>query len=306
MRQPNAILFVLLATSCAAHPPPRLTGHEFAIDVERNLVYARHAGVELAVDVWRPRCEGPHPVALVVHGGGWRIGDRNYADAAVLARALAQEGIAAVSLSHRHAPRHVHPAQIEDLRAAIRWVRAHASGLGLDPARVAAVGTSSGGHLVALLATQDEPADPRERTKPDCVVAISAPFDLLPNGSEPATTIQINLVRGYLGLDAEPDVDRKIALLHERGRDASPLAWVSPDDPPFLVIHGDTDTVVPVAQARRMVAALRTAGVACGFVEVPQGGHAQFLFGRSDWLDDAPPFWIAVREFLQENLLRDR
>ncbi|MBI5850645.1 MAG: alpha/beta hydrolase [Planctomycetes bacterium] len=305
------LLVQVLVCSCASPVPFRLAGHEFATEQVRGIVYATNGGVPLALDVWTPVCPGPHPTALVVHGGGWRVGERDFADARVLAQALAREGIAAVSVSHRKAPRHVHPAQIVDLRCAIRFVREHGHEFGLDVAHLAAIGTSSGGQLAALLATQDELADPdasdpllRARTKPDCVVAICAPFDLLPHDGEIATTMQINLVRAFLGLDAEPDVDRKIALLHERGRDASPITWVSADDPPFLVIHGESDTIVPVAQARRMVDALRTAGVPCRAIEVPNGGHGQFLFVRSsDWIDDPPPFWSELRAFLRAELL---
>jgi acetyl esterase/lipase len=311
-RSTTLFLTLCLASACSSPPPVlRLSGQEFGVEVRRDIPYASHDGIELALDVWTPDCPGPHPTAIVVHGGGWRVGDRDFADARVLAEALAREGIAAVSVSHRRAPRHVHPAQIEDLRRALQFVRVNGADFDLEVTRLAAIGTSSGGHLVALLATQDDRAEPgaaealrRASTKPDCVVALCAPFDLLPVEGEPATTMQINLVRAFLGLDAEPGIERKVALLHERGRDASPLTWVSPDDPPFLVIHGDADTIVPPSQARRMVAALRAAGVACRHVEIPRGGHAEFLFVRNaDWVEAPPPFWRELRSFLATELL---
>ncbi len=181
----------LALAACAQTVPPsvapiaRLTGHEFDIEKEAHVVYAVRGETSLELSLWRPRCPGPHPVALVVHGGGWRRGDRDFADAYKLARALAREGIAAASISHRLAPRFVHPAQLEDCRSAMLFLRTHAREFDLDPTCIAAIGASSGGHLAALLATCDDTT--RATTGPDCVVTICAPFDLLPDPTAPAT-----------------------------------------------------------------------------------------------------------------------
>jgi len=120
----------------------------------RDVVYRTVDGVSLALDIYLPRTSGPHPAVLLVHGGGWHGGDKR--SFAAYGRILAREGFAAFSVNYRLAPQFHYPAALEDLRCAVKWVREHAGDWGVDPGRIAAVGSSAGGHLVALLGTAPE------------------------------------------------------------------------------------------------------------------------------------------------------
>lgn len=285
----------------AAASPDRLSGSEFRFERRSGLVYAEREGPALRLDLYVPDCEGPHPAALVIHGGGWKTGGRAILDAAVLARALAREGIAAASISYRLAPQSDHPAQIEDCRAAFDWLQEHADDLALDRERIAAVGASAGGHLAALLGTQQRPPP---AARPKCVVAICAPFDLLPVPGKAAHSIQIECVADLLGLDEVDDIANKLALLQQRGRDASPLHRVSAGDVPMLMIDGAKDWVVEPRQAERMAEALTAAGVRHEHFRLEDGGHCEFLLaGSRDWTTEPPSFWRATRRFLRRELL---
>ncbi|MFO1054409.1 MAG: alpha/beta hydrolase [Planctomycetota bacterium] len=314
----GALFLVVAALGCvhvevATEPVSRLDGHAWPSERRLGIEYADRDGRPLCLDLWIPECPGPHPVVVLFHGGGWKTGGRGIFDAYALADALSREGIAVASASYRLVAQATWPAQIEDARRAIQFVRANAARFGLDPARIAAMGASSGGHLAALLATQDDQAQPgsadpiaRESTRPDCVVAFSAPFDLQPRDDEVATTLQITLVSEFLGVDKIQAVDEKLRLLRERGRDASPLCQVRPGAPPFLLIDGKVDTIVPPVQGERMAAALRDAGVPCERMQVETPWHCRFLLADPrGWTSEPPPFWTAVRAFLRSRLRLD-
>src|SRR4051812_4380356 len=176
------LLFGLTAICQSAEP---------TIDVLRDQVFVERDSGPLAADVYRPRGAGPFPGMLVVHGGAWRMGAR--ADLAAFARRLAEHGYTAVAIDYRLAPTYKFPAQIYDCQAAVRWMRAHASELKIDPARIGGFGYSAGGHLVALLGTLDDkelrepglpPNAPSARLQ--AVVAGGAPCDfrVLPGDSQ--------------------------------------------------------------------------------------------------------------------------
>jgi acetyl esterase/lipase len=228
----------------------------------------------------------------------------------VLAHALAREGLAVASISYRFATTDPHPAQIEDCRSALRWLRVHADELGLDAERIVAIGASAGGHLSALLGTQDDTAQPdaedplaRASTRPKCVVAISAPFDLRPRGDFAPATFLIQMVTDLLGVSgAEPL--RRLELLRERAVDASPIVHVSAGDVPILIVQGQRDRLVPLHQAREMARAAESCKVRARLVELEDGGHCEFLFRRpGDWLEEPPRFWSEIRSFLGAELL---
>ena len=229
----------------------------------RNVVYRMVDGVSLALDIYLPRTSGPHPAVLLVHGGGWHGGDKR--SFAAYGRILAEQGYASFSVNYRLAPQFHYPAALEDLRCAVKWIREHAVDLRVDPSRIAALGSSAGGHLVALLGTAPEGigdcGDPTISSRVQAVIALFGPMDLL----DAVGSTGEEAVESFLGASAAEDPDL--------WREASPITWVSPDDPPFLLIHGRDDQLVPFAQSVEMADALRQAGVEAVLLIVPGAGH---------------------------------
>jgi acetyl esterase/lipase len=244
-----------LAVGCAVRQPATLR-------VTADQVYAERDGEPLYADVYAPVAAGPHPGVLLVHGGSWQRGRRG--DMAAVARRLAARGYVAVSIDYRLAPDHHFPAQLDDCRDAVRWMRQQAARLDVDPTRIAAFGYSAGGHLAALLATDQAP-DASARVQ--AAVAGGAPTDLARFGDA-------RVMRRLLG--GEPDE------LARRARAASPLTYASADDPPLFLYHGRYDWMVDRAHAMALRDRLDEAGVAVQYLETPQGHLTTFA------LDDEP------------------
>jgi acetyl esterase/lipase len=211
------------------------------------------------MDIYLPAAGGPWPVLAYVHGGAWMRGDKS--EAAGLAAGMTPQGYLVVSINYRLYPLAKFPDMIEDVKCAIRFLRANASEYNLDPSRVGAIGASSGGHLVALLGTSDKSAgwdvgeysDQSSRVR--AVVAMAPPTDLrrkFPN--------------------ADMELLRQMGTGQNFAAD-SPITYVTPDDPPFLLIHGDKDGVVPYEQSQLMYDQLVQAKVPAQFVTVKNGDH---------------------------------
>jgi acetyl esterase/lipase len=249
-----------------------------AVRVERDVAFAAPGGDTLRLDLARPAGAGPHPVVVLLHGGGWEGGHRSAMDDEM--RLLAARGYAAATASYRltRAPRDVFPAAVDDARCAVRWLQANAAALGLDPARVGALGFSAGAHLASMLGVGAPGGDAAAAPNAGggclaaggagpavrAVVSVAGPQDLRVNG--PYTQEQARLVTNFLG--AFPG---DAPALAER---ASPIAHVGPRAAPFLLVHGTQDGLVPVAHARRMRDALRGAGVPATALELGGVGHS--------------------------------
>ena len=245
------------------------------VDEGHGVVYGRVADELLLLDVHRPPHRAtPRPAVVLVHGGGMWTGSR--ADMAHPARQLARAGYVAFAVDYRlvdaAAGRHRWPAQLDDVQRAVRWVRANAGRYGVDPGRVGAYGWSAGGQLAALLGTRDTrdlaPANAGYSSRVACVVALAGDVDLAAYTRPPALDEVVALLGGTP--EEAP----------ERYRDASPLSWIDGRTAPFLVVHGARDDVVPVAQSRRLVAALRAAGVEAEYAELPDAGHGDLAWSR--------------------------
>jgi acetyl esterase len=243
----------------AAPPVPEEAAAPCDGRLQADVEYARAGGERLALDVCVPDGRGPAAAVLLVHGGGWSSGDRTQA-ARALRGPLVSAGIAWIALDYRLAPRHRHPAAVEDVRAAVAWTRAHAPALGLDAGRLALLGESAGGHL-AVSAAVSAGADARVAA----VVPLFAPVDLEAD-TERRGGLSSSL-RALFGRDAVDDATRQVL------RDASPLRQVRPGLPPFLLVHGTADMSVPYEQSLRLREALRSADVPCALVTVPDGTH---------------------------------
>src|SRR5688572_15504174 len=242
--------------------------------VESNVIFGMHSGLALLMDVYHPANPNGYGV-VYISGSGWHTGEdynaeplKQNSQSKLYAQRLAAAGYTVFSISHRAAPRFRYPAAVEDAQRAVRFVKHNAQRFQIRADRIGAVGGSSGAHLVSLLATMDSRGDaaspdPVERlnAKVQCVVARAAPLDLATMGPVPP-------VISFLGRPPQPDA--ATARLY---KEASPIAHVSPDDPPMLLMHGDKDDSVPFNQSEKMEAALRAAGVAVKVLRVPGGGH---------------------------------
>lgn len=241
-----------------------------SVRVQSEIQYGLINHQPLLLDIYLPQTPttAKRPGVILVHGGGWLEGDKK--DFADLARGLADKGYLSFSVNYRlvTADANKFPTQIEDVQRAVRWIRAHAAEYNLDGDRLCAIGSSAGGQLVALLGTTDT-RDNRDASlaayssRVNCVVAIAAPADLttpliVKTGAEGAV---INLI-GQSRLVA-PQIYRE----------ASPIFQIDEKTVPFLIFHGEFDSLVPVDQARRFEAALKRAGIEAELVVFAGEGH---------------------------------
>ena len=213
------------------------------------------------MDVYFPGSGGPWPALVYVHGGSWMHGDKT--EAMMFASRMTDRGYLVVSINYRLYPAGKFPNMIEDVKCAIRSLRAHAGQYNLDQDRIAAVGPSAGGHLVSLLGTTDASAgwdvgeylDQSSRVQ--AVIAIAAVTDLTKNFPS-----------------ADIEAMRRVGFGEDNIVQASPVTHVTADDPPFLLIHGEQDTVVPVEQSQLMYERLMERNIPAQLVIVRNAGHS--------------------------------
>lgn len=229
------------------------------------------------LDLYLPKSSGqPRPLVIWVHGGGWRAGDK----AGGPWLPLFEKGFAVASINYRLSQHAVFPAQIEDCKAAVRWLRQHAEEHELDPQRFGAWGSSAGGHLVALLGTSGDVVELEGTANSGVSSRVQAVCDWF----GPTDFTQMNSQAGDKGTIDHDSPDAPEALLiggtvpknPEKARFASPLTYVSADDPEFLIVHGDEDRLVPLQQSELFQQALEQAGVKSQLIVVPGAGHGQF------------------------------
>ena len=241
----------------------------------KDVQYGTGAGRPLHLDVLTPEAdrEERRPAVIYIHGGGWAGGERTWTPN----RILADGGFFTASISYRFSSEAIFPAQIHDVKAAIRWVRANAEEYGVDPARVGIWGHSAGGHLAALAAVtagipelEGEGGSPEQDSSVQAVVPIAAPLDFLVDWY---AVQQVELSEDIAGL-SEALLGGPPARRQDLARLASPLWHAGPDSPPHLLIHGEADEVVPIAQARAYVSALRHTGQPrAELIALPGVGH---------------------------------
>ena len=264
--------------------------------IESNIVYGMVSGLALLLDVYRP--ETPNGYGIVhISGSGWSAPLsldarplKEGAHARVYGIPLAEAGYTVFTINHRATPRFHYPAPVEDAQRAVRFVR-HED-YGIDPDRIGAIGGSSGGHLVSMLGLLNGKGDPedespvnRESAGVQCVVARAAPSDFL--------TAEIRPNRA-LFLGASSNLDTPGSTEHRRAVEASPISHITPNAPPFLLIHGTADPVVPFELSERFYEALQKAGVTTDLLPIPGGGHGA-TFGN---VENSPDYvGAAIRWF---------
>lgn len=289
-----AVVWALAAAGCAAdvsNPSPSTAPALRPAADHVNLVYTVRPR-PLRLDLYTPAGTPPFPTIVWVHGGGWQSGDKSLAPGHA-ARRQRERGYAVASIEYRLSGEAVFPAQIHDCKAAVRWLRANAGSYGLDTGRFAAWGSSAGGHLVALLGTSagvaslEDPAQGHasESSVVQAVVDWYGPtqFLLQPAGHHAADSPESRL----LGCD--------IDTCPERVEWASPLTYVDPGDPPFLIQHGTRDGTVDPGQSALLEAALRAAGVPVRLVWLEAAGHGGPEFST-------PANLTLIQEFLDARL----
>ena len=237
------------------------------VELTRDIVFGKGGDRELKLHLARSKKQGgaKAPAIVWIHGGGWTSGSRDGGVGNIIQ--WARRGYVAASIEYRLSGEAKFPAQIEDCKCAIRFLRAKAAEYGIDPDRIGVVGHSAGGHLSALLGTSGDLPEldgkggwPEFSSKVQAVCTLSGPADFVGWGKDihPA-------VRGLLGARVE-ELPAMAAL-------ASPVTHVKKTTPPFLIVHGDQDDVVPVAQGRAMHAALEKAGAETTLIIIEGAKH---------------------------------
>jgi acetyl esterase/lipase len=228
----------------------------YPIRQELDVVYGHAGGEDLQLDLFAPKdAPGPFAAVVVLHGGGWAKGSREVVRP--IAAALAAQGYVTASVGYRLAPRHKFPAQIQDAKCAVRWLRANAERCHIDSQHIGALGFSAGAHLALLLGLTD-PNDglegtggnPEQSSRVQAVINISGPTDLTQPLWPDATRL---VLADFLGGSREQ--------FPGTYRAASPVSYIHRGAPPVLTIHGTADSVVPYEQAELLHSALRKARV---------------------------------------------
>lgn len=269
-----------------------------SIEIYRDIPYADTDHERQQLDLFLPKVrktDQPLPVIAFIHGGAWLGGDKR-GGAAWVRPYVASGEYAGVSIGYRLSQHAQWPAQIHDCKAAIRWIRAHAAEQNLDPERIGVIGPSAGGHLVAMLGTSGGVKDVEgdlgkytdQSSDVSCVVDYFGPSDFLTIADYPS-----NIDHASAGSPESRLIGGRIQDKQDAARHVSPVTYVSKDDPPFLIVHGNEDMTVPYNQSVRLRDALRKAGVEVALISVEGGGHGGF---RSERLDEQ------VRKFFAKHL----
>lgn len=237
--------------------------------IARDIVYGKAGDVELKLDLAVPsEGNGPFPLLLFIHGGGWQMGNKASHHGAI--RNWIKKGYAAATIAYRFAPKHPFPAQIEDVKCAVRYLRAKASELKLDPEKIAAIGYSAGGHLSLMLGMMDA-SDGLEGTggnagissKVQAVVNYFGPADFTVRGTTD-NVVGKKLVTDFVGTT---DLDSPVF------KQASPTSYINKGDPPVITFQGTDDPIVPATQAKVLHEALKKNGVTEHLELIEKGGH---------------------------------
>lgn len=236
---------------------------------ERDLEYSHPGAQSLQLNLARPKnATGAWPAVLCIHGGGFRAGNREGYNG--LCVKLAGRGFVAVTASYRLAPQNQYPAAVQDVKAAVRWLRANAARLNIDPQRIGVTGSSAGGHLAQFLGVtagvkefEGDGGNPGESSAVACVVNVYGPSDFTKSYGKSVDAAEVLPL--FLGGNLETHRQRHI--------ESSPLNWVSPRSAPTLLIHGTEDKYVAYEQAVWMRDRLQACGVEVELMTLEGAGH---------------------------------
>jgi acetyl esterase/lipase len=269
MRRKSSLFGFVACLALLVGPAGWAQENKRLVQVESDLVYGKGGDTDLKLDVAMPKDgDGPFPTLVCIHGGAWRGGQRQDLDKTI--EVLAGRGYVAVTVSYRLAPATQFPAQIEDCKAAVRWLRANARKYRIDPQRIGTVGFSAGAHLACLLGTtrkndgfEGTGGNPEQSSRVQAVVSFFGPTDLISkNWSE---EVEKNILMPFLGASFadKPELYKKV----------SPIVYVTREAPPFLFFHGTEDKLVGIHHSRRLAEKLKSVGVSAKVVEMEGEAH---------------------------------
>ncbi|HXG28094.1 MAG TPA: alpha/beta hydrolase [Nevskiales bacterium] len=277
-----ALLLAILLCACGSvhlgrpeGPARAAPSRPVAYTVIRDIVVSPPGWPQtLLADLYRPDGQGPFPGIVLVHGGGWKRGDRGQVEKH--AKRLAADGYLVLNTTYRLVPRAIFPAQLQDVQQAVLWMRRSGPQYGVDPARIGGFGYSAGAHLISLAAAVAGDREwGAEGTELQAIVAGGNPSDLSRyEGGK--------LVPAFLGTTQKENP--------ELFRAASPLTHVRPGHPPVFQYHGTLDELVPIEQAYGYKAALDRAGVANELFILRGHGHISAFFADGDAIEAALAF----------------
>jgi len=254
------VAIVLLAAALRSAP---------VIIVERDIVYGKGAETELKLDLVMPKVdEGLLPAVVFLHGEGWRAGNRRQMNHFI--EGMARLGYVSMTVDYRLVPTARFPAQVEDCKAAVRWLRANAQKYRVDTERIGVVGFSAGGHLAAMLGVtvkedglEGVGGNPDQSSRVQAVVSFFGPTDF--STRDWPRDLETEVIVPFLG--------GTIADQPENYARASPISYATKDAPPFLFFHGTDDRLVPIDQSRRLAEKLSKLGVPVQMVALEGEGH---------------------------------
>lgn len=243
-------------------PAPSLEAPDQSKNIQRDITYCTLDGVQLKMDLYFPKnAGGKTALTVFIHGGGWSKGDKADRQGQFEIPSMVKAGFTVASLNYRLAPAYQFPAMIEDVKCAIRSLRAHADEYNIDPNRIGVWGTSAGSHLATLIGLTDANAGFErgeyldQSSRVQVVVDMFGPADLTTDFSKAFIDLKDTVFADFDGVLA------------------SPITHISADDPPFLILHGDRDPVVPLSQSQLLYDAMITAGLDVEMTVVVNGNH---------------------------------
>lgn len=252
----------LLAISAAA---------DDSVEILADQIYGHKDGLAMTLDVYKPKQNANGAGVLFMVSGGWYSTWAPAEQTLPLFKPLLDKGFTVFSVRHGSSPRYVVPEAVEDVRRGARFIHLNAEKYGVDPKRLGVYGGSAGGHLALMLGTASDEGDPnskdevlRASDRLACVVSIFPPTDLRDWVANPPDNIK-------------PFPALKFDVAKAAG--CSPLLFVSPDDPPTLLIHGDKDDLVPISHSQNILAEFQKQNVTSELLVIEGGGHG---FGPKD------------------------
>jgi acetyl esterase len=251
----------------------------------KDVLYGEADGVRLTLDAHIPDGSGPFPAAILVHGGGWVAGDKQQYITYIF-QPLSDAGFAWFSINYRLAPQYKFPADADDVETAIAFVKANAATYKIDPQRIALIGESAGGHLVSYVGARNRP-----ESRVAAVVSMYGIHDFIS-----ACVAWKPIPTEILQLFGIAEVNADVAPILVK---ASPVVYVTPEMPPFLLMHGSKDEDVPYAQSVEMCGKMKQAGAHCELITIEGAPH-----GMDHW-ESVPEFlWYkkALVDWLKKTL----
>jgi len=277
------LLFTLCWLSNAKGATEEVKKKEYEIEVITDVPYVKDGSQAQKLDIIRPKekLEKPMPVIVWIHGGGWIAGDKGPDGRFVVP--YAKKGYFGVSINYRFSNEAIFPAQIEDCKCAIRFLRAHAKEYNIDPDRIGVWGASAGGHLSALLGTAGDVKELEGKggwqefsSRVQAVCDWFGPTDI-------TKMKHLNEAKNLVGGDIEKN--------HDLAVKASPITYVTKDDPPFMILQGAKDNLVPLEQSTLLEKKLKEAGVPVELIIFEGAGHGGPDFEKKETKDRIMKFF---------------